>query len=192
MALSPQVIADTLGALLKYQDDIAASRERPAEPRHIEAIARSVARIEPPETMRAWFAHYAKWHSRRCAQDLRLIDDFAPEARAVVEFGVVPPILTGALAERGLDFTGVDVAPERFASTLAGFGCQVVKCDIETEPLPFPDARFDLVVFNEIFEHLRIDLSSPSPSFDACCARAASYCSPPPTSAACTASGRSL
>jgi SAM-dependent methyltransferase len=137
---------------------VQASRERPAEPRHIEAIARSVARIEAPEAMRAWFAHYSKWHRQRFAQDLRLIDDFAPEASAVVEFGVVPPILTGALAERGLDLTGVDIAPERFAASLAAIGCPVVKCDIETEALPFPDGRFDLLVFNEIFEHLRIDL----------------------------------
>jgi ubiquinone/menaquinone biosynthesis C-methylase UbiE len=34
----------------------------------------------------------------------------------------------------------------------------VGKCNVETEHLPFPDASFDIVLFNEVFEHLRIDL----------------------------------
>jgi len=33
----------------------------------------------------------------------------------------------------------------------------VIKCDIESERLPFADNSFDTVVFNEIFEHLRIN-----------------------------------
>jgi ubiquinone/menaquinone biosynthesis C-methylase UbiE len=33
----------------------------------------------------------------------------------------------------------------------------VVKCNIETEKLPFADDSFDTAIFNELFEHLRID-----------------------------------
>lgn len=33
----------------------------------------------------------------------------------------------------------------------------MVSCDIETEKLPFHDSQFDVVLFNELFEHLRIN-----------------------------------
>jgi SAM-dependent methyltransferase len=134
------------------------ARETPAGPAQTEAIARALARIEAPEPLAAWYANYARWHRGRFAQDLRLIDDFAPEAHDIAEFGTVPPILTAALAERPVALTGIDIAPERFGPSLERLGARIVKCDIERERLPFPDASFDLLVFNEIFEHLRIDL----------------------------------
>jgi SAM-dependent methyltransferase len=133
-------------------------KERPVEPRHLAEIDRAVAAIEPPEEMRSWFEGYAAGHRLRFANDLRLLEDFGGMTQSVLEFGCVPPVLTGALVHRGLDVTGVDIAPERFERSLAALGCPIVKCNIETEPLPFDDASFDLVLFNEIFEHLRVDL----------------------------------
>jgi SAM-dependent methyltransferase len=53
--------------------------------------------------------------------------------------------------------TGCDIAPERYAAALRSSGLNVVKCNIETEPLPFADDSFDAAIFNELFEHLRIN-----------------------------------
>jgi SAM-dependent methyltransferase len=69
----------------------------------------------------------------------------------------VPLIFTLAAKLSGLNITGVDIAPDRFRSAIANLCLQVERCDIETEMLPFDDNYADLVVFNEIFEHLRID-----------------------------------
>jgi SAM-dependent methyltransferase len=51
----------------------------------------------------------------------------------------------------------VDVKPERFGKTIAALGLDVTKCDVETEAVPFPAASFDAVLFNELFEHLRVN-----------------------------------
>ena len=50
----------------------------------------------------------------------------------------------------------VQVAPERFADGVVRSGVEVSRCDIEREALPFADDSFDLVLMNELFEHLRI------------------------------------
>ena len=71
--------------------------------------------------------------------------------------GSVPPLLTGALKRLSYDVQGVDIAPERFESSFARLNVPVAKCNIETEKLPFPDRSFGLVIFNELFEHLRIN-----------------------------------
>lgn len=34
---------------------------------------------------------------------------------------------------------------------------QVKTCDIETQSFPFEDNTFDMILFNEVFEHLRIN-----------------------------------
>ena len=57
----------------------------------------------------------------------------------------------------GYDVRAVDIAPERFEQSIARLKLDVKKCDLETESVPFADGTFDAVVFNELFEHLRID-----------------------------------
>lgn len=130
----------------------------PPSPQHISAIDRSINRIEAPEHLRQWFGNYSSGHRIRLAQDLAIIDAHAPNRRSVVEVGFIPPILAGALAERDHDLIGIDIAPERFEKTIANLRCQVFKCNIEVDPLPLPDSCADLIVFNEVFEHLRINL----------------------------------
>jgi SAM-dependent methyltransferase len=66
--------------------------------------------------------------------------------------------LTTSLHARGFDITGVDIDPSRFADFIAANGLDVVACDAERESLPFADGSFDCVLFNEIFEHLRVNL----------------------------------
>jgi SAM-dependent methyltransferase len=63
-----------------------------------------------------------------------------------------PGILSRALRDRGFpSVTGVDVLPP--AAFGAGEGLRYLRHDIE-EPLPFPDATFEVVVSREGIEHL--------------------------------------
>lgn len=80
-----------------------------------------------------------------------------PHNCSILELGSIPLLLTTALSALDYEVTGCDIAPERYASTIKSTGIHVVKCDIETEELPFPDNSFDAIVFNELFEHLRIN-----------------------------------
>lgn len=66
-------------------------------------------------------------------------------------------IFLAACQHLGLNVQGVDLAPERFATAVQNLKLDVVACDIEQQPLPFPDDWIDVIVFNELFEHLRIN-----------------------------------
>ena len=116
------------------------------------------ARIQPDDrSLDPWFTHYCREHRRRLAGDLRIVEQRLRPGARVLEYGAVPLLMTAALA--GLDFevSALDVGPERFSKAIASLGLDVVRCDVETEPAPFADETFDAVLFNELFEHLRID-----------------------------------
>jgi SAM-dependent methyltransferase len=122
-------------------------------------IIDSCARDLVPEEARmsAWHQDYLANHRIRIAHDLDIINHEIPKSQSIVEFGSVPLLLTTALKRSGYRVTGCDIHPERYASTIAAMGLTVVECDIEMEQLPFADDSFDAVVFNELFEHLRIN-----------------------------------
>jgi hypothetical protein len=61
--------------------------------------------------------------------------------------GSIPPILTGAQANRGFAVTGIDIDPSRFADSLDRLGVEVRRCDIERGRLPFADGSFDCATF---------------------------------------------
>ena len=123
------------------------------------ALVRAIAGELRPEAdqLTEWHDRYASNHDRRIALDLDLVEARVERGGRVLECGSVPLLLTGALARRGFEVTGTDLAPERYGSAIAAEGLEVVRCDLEREPLPFADATFDAVLFNELFEHLRID-----------------------------------
>lgn len=58
-----------------------------------------------------------------------------------------------AFSALGYRTTGVDISPA--AAALAGPGMHVVRADLETEPLPFPEGSFDCVFSKSVVEHLR-------------------------------------
>ena len=123
--------------------------------RVIDACARDLAPHD--SQLSAWHQNYLANHRVRIAQDLDIINTEIPKSRSILEFGSVPLLLTAALKASGYQVTGCDIAPERYASSIDALGVAVVKCNIETQKLPFADESFDAVVFNELFEHLRIN-----------------------------------
>lgn len=131
--------------------------EPPPTSDHVDAVRRAIDSIAPPPNLEEWYLSYSTTHSRRLAYDLSILDAYVPSATRIVEFGAVPPILTHAMAERSIEVVAVDIDPSRFSKAFASIRAKAVKCDIETEQVPLPDEHADAVVFNEIFEHLRLN-----------------------------------
>jgi SAM-dependent methyltransferase len=121
----------------------------------LQAVAEQIEADEA--SLGSWFAQYQKQHRNRLAADLQLVGQFAQPAARVLEYGAVPLLMTAALKERGYQVSALDLAPERFSKSIAALGLDVKRCNVETEPVPFDDQTFDLILFNELFEHLRID-----------------------------------
>ncbi len=141
-----------------------ASRNRRAEAsapsrQSLEVLDQVVRIIKPDnEGLATWFRDYASGQRQRLAFDLDYLQEFVHPSSKILEFGSTPLLLTGAARRLGYDICGVDLEPERFHTAARELQVRVVKCDIEHEPLPFSDSSFDVIIFNEIFEHLRINL----------------------------------
>lgn len=99
---------------------------------------------------------YLTNHRERYLNDLRFIEKHH-EAGPILEVGGHPFHFTFFLKKLGYDVVSVDIDPTRAKEIVEKNGLNVVRCDIETEKLPFDDGAFRMVLFNEIFEHLRID-----------------------------------
>lgn len=124
----------------------------------LELVAASARDIVPDDPRLAeWHQIYVEHHSARIALDLDLVRAAVPAGASILEFGSIPLLLTGALARAGYDVRGTDIEPGRYATAILRLGITVAKCDVERERLPFDDAGFDVVIFNELFEHLRIN-----------------------------------
>ena len=104
-----------------------------------------------------WFISYAADHKERLAFDLDIVRRHLPQGTRVLEVGSIPLLLTSALASCHYSVIGIDLAPERFASSISQLGLTVLKCDIEREGLLLQEDSVDAVIFNELFEHLRIN-----------------------------------
>lgn len=127
-------------------------------PDKLELLDEVTARVQPDEpSLVEWVAKYGRQHRHRLAGDLRLVElHVAPGAR-LLEYGAVPLIMTAALSRLDYRVSALDVAPERFGAAIESLGLDVRKVDVETEAAPFPSDSFDAVLFNELFEHLRIN-----------------------------------
>jgi SAM-dependent methyltransferase len=104
-----------------------------------------------------WHDGYVRHHKQRLAFDLDIVRAQVVQDAEILEIGSVPLVLTAALLRSDYRITGCDIAPERYAAKINQLGIKVVKCDIEKEMLPFEGGTFDALIFNELFEHLRIN-----------------------------------
>jgi SAM-dependent methyltransferase len=113
-------------------------------------------RSDVPE-MQAWVHSYERHHRHRLAYDLMMVHQWANPSARILEVGSAPFILTLALEKIGYRVVGLDIDPDRFIHVITNNKLDVRGLNIEKEPLPFPDETFELILFNEIFEHLRIN-----------------------------------
>lgn len=92
----------------------------------------------------------------RFASDLEIVHEHYEDG-PILDVGAVPCHMTTLLNKLGYPVIGLDVKPESSGQLISKFGLDVRKCDIETERFPFEDESFKLVLFTEVFEHMRID-----------------------------------
>ena len=123
------------------------------------AVREAAASITPDEASLAeWYQNYIKYHDVRLAHDMDIVLEHSGEGASILDVGCVPPVLLRALGStRRLSLSGIDLAPERFASAIEDTGVKVFQVNVETDPLTVEPASQDVIVFNEIFEHLRIN-----------------------------------
>lgn len=127
-------------------------------PEHLAAIDSAIAAATPDvDSLTPWYNAYGAGQRRRLSFDLDHVRRFASRDDVIVEFGAVPPILTIALTRLGYSVCGLDLAPARFQSAIHKENLNVKEVNFEVAPLPFADDAVDVIIFNEVFEHLRID-----------------------------------
>lgn len=104
-----------------------------------------------------WASDYFYSQIKRVNQDLD--NPYLRGKNKILEVGAAPYHFS-ALAVQEIDYREywtVDIEPNRFKEFQEKYGIHTLGCDIEREPLPFSSNYFDRIVFNEVFEHLRID-----------------------------------
>jgi len=72
----------------------------------------------------------------------------------VLEIGATPGQFTEILVDAGYRVTATDLFPEQRAALWQRLGVAVQFCNLDEQPLPYPDESFDVVVFSEVIEHL--------------------------------------
>ncbi|MEE4174541.1 MAG: class I SAM-dependent methyltransferase [Xanthomonadales bacterium] len=118
--------------------------------------ARSRIHSDDP-ALETWTTSYLAEHRLRLGTDLDLARQRLEPGARILDVGAAPLVTTAALQASGFDVCAIDLDPERFQAVIENLGLDVRRCDIETEALPVADGSMDAVVFNELFEHLRID-----------------------------------
>ena len=104
-----------------------------------------------------WTKNYLREHQSRLATDLDLTLKILPAGCRVLDVGAAPLATSAALQTLGFEVEAIDLDPERFASVIADFSLKAHRCDIENEALPIANKSVGAVLFNELFEHLRIN-----------------------------------
>lgn len=128
------------------------------DPESRQRVEDAIACVHPDDAeLASWYRHYSQGQKRRLMHDVGHVRRYIKPGEKVLEFSALPPILTVVLARSGFDVCGLDLKPERFQASIDAERLDIRKVDFETEPLPFADGEHDAVIFNEIFEHLRIN-----------------------------------
>lgn len=94
---------------------------------------------------------YLQRHLPRYAADYQLLQH---NRGRIVEIGSYPYHMTFLLSKAGHHIQGVDVDPARNKQFLINNNLNVIKANIDNERIPLPSNSADIVLFNEILEHL--------------------------------------
>ena len=106
--------------------------------------------------LREWNVNYFNQHKKRYKSDLQIISRYY-RTGDILEVGALPCHLTCCLKRLAYPVIGLDLDPERMSAFIKKHDLNIIKCNIETQTIPFDSDTFDLIIFNEILEHLRID-----------------------------------
>ncbi|MFN3373334.1 MAG: methyltransferase domain-containing protein [Chloroflexus sp.] len=95
---------------------------------------------------------YFRLHRYRFAAMLRAMGP--AHGAHVLEVGVTPGQFTELLVEAGFKVSGADLDPFTRKELWDRLGVEVRQVNLEREPVPYPNAGFDWVVFSEVIEHM--------------------------------------
>jgi SAM-dependent methyltransferase len=120
----------------------------------LDSLRDDVSLVSP--AVAQWWTGYLRKSADRYLEILSFLDEDDRGAR-VLEIGSFPGHFTVVLKRLGYDVAGVDLDPARGGAFWDKHGLDVRRTDVEQEPLPFPDGSFDVVLFTETIEHLRLN-----------------------------------
>jgi SAM-dependent methyltransferase len=124
--------------------------------RQLEEAVEAISAESDINAFTMWEADYLRFHRTRYIKNLEDVNRFAV-GKSILEVGSVPCHFTALLAMSGYEVIGIDLQPERVKKLIKRFSLDVVKCDIELEPLPFDNASFKTIMFSEVIEHLYVN-----------------------------------
>jgi 2-polyprenyl-3-methyl-5-hydroxy-6-metoxy-1,4-benzoquinol methylase len=168
--------------------------ERGAEPRYREMLEKDRERWWQSENWDKWAEHYVSEYPRGHFI-LETLRRYAPELRIegarVLDVGCGDAGVLIAFAEAGAQSSGIEPdarSLERGAVRAEEHGVSVQLRQSFAEEIPFADGTFDLVLLDNVLEHVR-DRTRPSPRSAACCGPAGSFTSSRPSRSRSTACG---
>jgi len=110
------------------------------------------------EPLLPWEEHYLDYHAARYLDTLALLGP--GQGQRLLDVGAFPGHITVAAHHLGFLVDGLTGRAEStpslqmFVDRLGRHNIPVVLADVESEPFPFPDESFDVVLASEIIEHL--------------------------------------
>jgi len=105
------------------------------------------------------FRDYLSIHNERLTFDLDYIGELVETGERVLEIGALPFMLTLPLIHRGYNVAAVDKPTSEWDPAVpARLGLNHLECDLDTQLLPFKTGYFDVVLMNQVFAHLRVNL----------------------------------
>jgi|TARA_B100001964_G_C14121337_1_gene548438 SAM-dependent methyltransferase len=129
------------------------------DPGHLKLVDELVVWIEKNQPRcPTFFSNFAVQQRVRIAHDLAMVENYFTPNQKLLDVASLPFLLSGTMHRLGYDIRAVDLAPERMQETVDHLGLKAIRCDIERETLPFEDESLDGIIFNIVFEHMRIDL----------------------------------
>jgi SAM-dependent methyltransferase len=123
----------------------------------IEKAARRIIALAPKED-KLGLPTYLEHHVDRLALDFEWTLNNIKKSATILEIGAFPFFLTAALSDAGYSIQTLDMDTDDVRVLAASANVRMIPCDIEREKFPVLNSSFDEVIFNEVFEHLRIDV----------------------------------
>ncbi len=111
---------------------------------------------EDQSDLQRWNIYYYNVHKRRYLNDAKTFQTHFKGGK-VLEIGSAPYHVTCILKKIHDDVTGVDIDPVRHEKFILDNNLNIIKCNIETESIPLPDNTYHYILFNEVFEHMRMN-----------------------------------
>lgn len=112
----------------------------------------------PAGSISEWARNYAPGHLQHYRDVMARVHRIlgTDKVDRVLDVGAVPGHLTAMLKRAGLDVCALDIDPSRVGTLFQSLQIPAYQVDLDSEPLPFSDGSFDLILFSEVLEHLRM------------------------------------